>query len=522
GGLGAGATLADYMANEASYNIGAYSSENNADSKARLDAMRFDGSYVFDDGGFITSIDVGVRRSQREVQEERFHYFSPFYAEQCGAQWKATDVKLHTGACQAGENVNGAFEGYTVLPPTALGANNNVIWVTDFGPVGSIPGVWAVDPADYDDPAAFHTRVFGSVERRIIPGTSYDIDLDETTYYAQVNFESGKLSGNLGVRVVETEKIIKQNIAGAGIPYGNTNVDDGDTVTRVKYTDTLPALNLAYDVTDDFRLRFGAAKTMTPLDLNFWGDGLAIQTSFNQDLGFFVVNQASLGGNPDLDPWRASNFDLSAEWYLGSASMVSAALFYVDIESFVDNGTIPMQFPDPDGIVRRTINVSAPIEGDGGTIEGAELAGRVAFSDFTDGFISDFGIDANYTYSPSEQNATDISGAKLPFPENSEDQVNFIVWYENDAGFQARVAYNYRSDRLRERGRTSGNLTVYQDAVDYVDVSASYDINDNMTVFLQGSNVTGSYEDYYMQWQDQYAYQNYYEPRFTVGVRGRW
>ena len=36
------------------------------------------------------------------------------------------------------------------------------------------------------------------------------------------------------------------------------------------------------------------------------------------------------------------------------------------------------------------------------------------------------------------------------------------------------------------------------------------------------SNVTGSYEDYYMQWKDQYAYQNYYEPRFTLGVRGRW
>ena len=521
GGLAAGSTLADYMANEASYNVGAFSSENNADSNADLDVMRLDGSYAFDDGGFVTSVDVGIRQSNRQVQETRFHYFSPFYDEMCDAQWKATDVKLDTGNCQAGELVGGEFEGYTVLPPTPLATHNNVIWVNDFGPVRGIPGVWAVDPKDYDNPKRFHTRVFGSVNKYIIPGTSYELDLDETTYYAQVNFESGRLSGNLGVRVIETEKLVKQNIAGATIPYGNTNVDDGDAVTRIKYTDTLPALNLAFEASDDVIIRFGAAETMTPLDLNFWGDGLSISTSFDQDFGFFVVNDASFGGNPDLDPWRASNYDLSAEWYLGSASLLSAAVFYVDIDSFVQSGTVPMQFPDPDGIIRRTINVSTPVQGDGGTIEGAEIAAKLAFSDFTDGFIGGFGVDANYTYSPSEQATRDISGDKLPFPENSEDQVNVVLWYEQ-GGFQARLAYNYRSDRLRETNRTSGSLAVYQDAVDYLDVSASYDFTDNVTVFLQGSNVTGSFEEYYMQWEDQYAYQNYYEPRWTVGVRGRW
>ena len=519
GGLPAGSTLADYMGNLGSYNIGAFSSENNADSNADLEVLRLDGSYDVDNG-FITSVDVGIRASTRQVEEERFHFFSPFYDEGCNAQWKATDVILATGSCQAGELVNGTFQGYTVLPPTALDAHNNVSFITDFGPATGIPGVWAVDPADYDDPVAFHTRVFGSVEKFIIPGTSYNIDLDETTFYAQANFESGRWSGNLGVRVIESEKVVKQNIAGALIPYGNTNVDAGDTVTRVKYTDTLPALNIAFDATENLKIRFGAGQTMTPLDLNLWGDGLSIQTSFNQDLGFFVVNSASLGGNPELDPWRANNFDLSAEWYIGAASMVSAAAFYVDVESFVQTGTIQMQFPDPDGVIRRTINVNAPVQGDGGTIEGLELSARLALSDLTEGFISGFGVDANYTYSPSEQATRDISGNKLPFPENSEDQVNLVLWYE--AGpLQARLAYNYRSERLKEINRTSGSLAVYQDDVDYLDLSVSYDVTDNVTAFLTGSNIGGSYEEYYMQWKDQYAYQNFYEPRYTIGVRAK-
>ncbi len=519
GGLGAGATLRDYMSNLDSYNIGAFSSENNWDKEADLDVFRVDGSYEFDEGGFFTSVDVGIRSARNQVSEERYHLFSPFYDEGCQAQWKATDVVLNTGACTAGELVNGEFQGYTVLPPTRLDQFNNVSFVEDFGPVQGVPGVWAVDPSDYDDPEAFHNEVFGSTTKAIIPGTSYDIERRVNTYYLQGNFEYGIMRGNVGLRVQDWELTIKQNVAGAGIPYGNTNVDDGDVVTKTDDVEYLPAINLSFELTEDLILRAAYTKNSVPLDLNLWGDGLAIQTSLDQDLGFFVVNQASLGGNPDLDPWRSDNWDLSLEWYYGDASMLSAALFYVDVESFVQAGTIPMQFADPDGVIRRTINVDTNVQGEGGTIEGVELAARLALSDFvSDGFFSGFGIDANYTYSPSEQEQLDIGGDKLPFPENSEDQLNAVLWYENGP-FQARLAYNYRSKRLAETGRTSGNLTVWQDDIDYVDVQASYAINDQFVVYVSGTNITESYEEYYMEWEDQYAFQNYYEARYALGLR---
>jgi len=241
----------------------------------------------------------------------------------------------------------------------------------------------------------------------------------------------------------------------------------------------------------------------------------------NQELGFFVVNQASLGGNPELDPWKSENLDLSVEYYVGDASMFSAAIFKVDIESFIQNGTVSRQFPDPDGAIRRSINVSTKEQGDGGTIEGAEVSARMAFSDFTDsGILSKFGLDMNYTYSPSEQDQLSISGEALPFPQNSKEQYNIVGWYQ-DGPWQARIAYNFRSERLAETGRTSAGLNVWQDSVDYVDISASYDINDSWTVYFQGSNVTESNEDYYLEWEDQFAFRNFYESRYTLGVRGK-
>jgi len=363
GGLGEGATLADYMANLGSYNVGAFSSENNADSEADLDVVRLDGSYQFDEGAFFSSVDVGVRNESRSIKETRFHLFSPFYNEGCLAQWKATDVVLSDSSCRAGERVNGEFQGYTVLAPTRLNQFNNVQFVTDFGPVSGIPGVWAVDPSDYDDPEEFHNRVFGSTTRAIIPGTSYDVDLDTNTFYLQGNFETERLSGNIGVRVVDTDLRVRQNIAGATIAYGNTNVDDGDIVTKVSMTETLPAINLKYELTDNLAIRAAYTENTVPLDLNLWGDGLSISTSLNQELGFFVVNNASLGGDPNLDPWKSDNLDLSLEYYVGDASMFSLALFKIDIESFIQNGSVQREFPDPDGVVRRSVNVNVKEQG---------------------------------------------------------------------------------------------------------------------------------------------------------------
>lgn len=550
GAKGPNATIADYMADVNAYNIGAYSSENNANRSGDMDVFRADVSYVFD-GSVITSVDVGFRNSQRKASNFAYQLTSGLYEDEafylpaggdinnpndwesvgqvggCQVQWKATDVVLGEGAtfCNAGEIVDGEFQGYTALPPTPLDAHADATWVTDFGPVTGVPGVWAVDPHAYDDPEAFHERVFGNTAKQVIPGQSYDVVLDENQTYLQVNFEVGIASGNVGARIVNTDLQVRQNEVAGKIPYGNLNEDVGDIYTNRSYTDVLPAANLALNLTDDVKLRFGYSENMVPLDLNSWGESLVLNYTFDSSSGnpetegSFIVSGGSQGGDPSFDPWRSTNYDVSLEWYTGPGSMVNIGYFLVEVDSFIGGANEQQPQPDADGVVRRNVSINVPSQGEGGELEGIEMGIKQAFT-FLPGIWSNFGIDANYTLSLSEQEEEDVYGDKLAFPDNSEHQANLIGWYQGDR-FQARIAYNYRSERLHSTGQAWSNLATYQDEIGYVDVSASYDITDAITVYANGSNITGEYDDYYLQWEDQYATQSYYEPRYGVGVRAR-
>ncbi|WP_236627819.1 TonB-dependent receptor, partial [Caulobacter sp. B11] len=531
GGLGAGKTLRDYMANKESYAIGAFSSEGNNEVTSDMNVFRADGHYAFDDKflGFITKVDAGVRQSDRSVSVEQFHLFSGFYggspgavqangspvpAGGCEAQWKAIDVVMNQNQCQAGEFVSNpdpvarlttplVFQGYTINRPTKLSTYNNVQWVNDLGGITSgMPGFWAIDPRDFDDAEAFHKKVFGGAIRVTIPGQTYDVSLKEQSAFGAADFEIGALSGNIGLRVIETELTVKQNLTGDVRNYGDTNADTGDAVSKRKYTDWLPSLNASYDISDHWKARFAYSKTMQPLDLGNYGGGLSIFTS---DCGAALPNVrcvtgASSSGNPNLDPWRASNLDLALEYYFGRASMLNISAFKLKIDSFVTGGTTTGRFPDQDGVIRRTVNVTQPIQGEGGSVEGLEVGAKLAFDDIlTDGGIfSKFGVDTNYTYSPSEEDRIGVDGSKLPFTDNSKHQYNLVGWYQ-DEKVQARVAYNYRSERLN--GLMS-NVPIYQDTTGYVDVNVSYNVRDNVTVYFNGSNVSGEIENYFFKFAD--------------------
>jgi TonB-dependent receptor len=581
GGLGAGKTLKDYMANKDSYAIGAFSSEGNNEVESDMNVFRAEGHYKFDDKflGFVTKIDAGVRQSDRAVQVQAFHLFSPFYggtpgavqlngqpvpAAGCFAQWKAIDVVMSQDQCQAGEIVSNpaydpalplgtlpagqtaanctleaapadnprpntptCFQGYSVNRPTKIDTYNNVIWMDDLGGITQgIPGFWVVDPHDFDDVKSFQEKVFGAAVRYQIPGATYDVSLKEQSAYADANFEIGKLSGNVGLRVIQTDLLVKQNLTGARQNYGDTNLDVGDTVTSRKYTDWLPSLNASYDATDQLKFRFAYAKTMQPLDLQNYGGGLSISTADCGTKQGRCVTGASSSGNPYLDPWRATNFDGAVEYYFGGASMVNLSVFKLKIDSFVTGGTTTGTFKDEDG-TPRTVNVTQPIQGDGGSVKGLEVGAKLAFNDLlTDGgFFSNFGVDANATYSPSSESRLGADGKKLPFTDNSKYQYNLVGWYQDDK-WQARVAYNYRTDRLSTvNGANGSNLAVFQDATGYVDVNLSYEVRDNVTLYVNGSNVTGEIENYYVKFAEgktQYHSQNEFEPRYTLGIRAKW
>lgn len=527
-------TVADYMADVDSYHIGAFSSENNTDRDATLDTFSTRWNYEFEDQPFLNSIDFGTRNSSRAVDSSQFSYFGKLNGG-CAAQWKAVDQfagsasacdpsmaqgELVTGVDQTGKVYNNQFQPYTLLQPTRLDQHNNVVWVDDFGGVKGIPGVWVIDPRTFDDTLAFQEKVFGPQAKINNPGQSFGVELEEFSYFLQANLEYGIVSGNVGVKVIETDLTIIANEVGAQLPHSGTNVDTGDVVTKRSYTDYLPSVNLVADVAEDVKVRFAYGESMMPLNLLQWGGGKSVGRVFNNDCNCMRVANGSLSGNPQLDPIRSENFDLSAEWYVGNASMLSAGLFKIEIESFIEDGTVMVDEPDSDGVRRGPWQFNALVQGKGGEVQGLELAAKLAMSDITDApVLSNMGFDVNYTKSDSSQERKGFNNEELPFVNNSKDTYNLVAWYENEI-ISARVAYNFRSPRLMTAGNpATGQQSLYQDDYGQLDMNLTYNVNDQWSVYLNGSNILEEIQQTYVEFEDQKAFQNIYEARWALGAR---
>jgi len=577
GGLGPNSTLRDYMSNLDSYTVAAYSSEGNNRNNSDLYAARFDASYDFEkaDGplfGFLKRIDFGGRGSRRRTEIQNYHLFSRLYAGNgasdpngCAAQWKAIDVTLNStapGSCRAGEvlptpgydpslptsatfdpnlpisatnNAPTYFQGYTAWKPTRLAENNNVYFLDDFGSVTEgFPGIWVADPRDLNDPLAFQERVFGNAFPVIIPGTSYDVDFFEQSGYANAVMEFGDLTVNAGLRAIHTKIDVRQNITGPTTPYGDTNSDLGDTLDSNDYWDFLPIINAQVDLTNNLKARASFSRTMIPLDLGNYGGGVTVNTAdapcanpgpTDAPCGQRQVTGANASGNPDLEPWRSTNYDVALEYYWGQASLLNAGVFMLDIASFVTTQTLnDGQFPDGDGVIRRTVPFTRPVQGEGGSLQGVEVGAKIAFSDIlsTDSFLGNFGVDANYTYSDSAAGSggRQRTGKQFPFQDNSAHQYNFALWYQ-DSRLQARAAYNRRSPRLT--GQIQG-IAIYQDTSQYVDLNLTYALTDNFSLYGNASNVFGEIEKYYYEFEEgaqQFQARNEFEPRYSFGVRAK-
>ena len=525
-------TLLDYVQDPAAYNTAAISSENNADINGSLSVLRGDVSYKFD-SGFFTGVDAGYRLSEKTADNQIWHGVSRFYAgaggvtangtpnpDGCLARWKATDITFNQD-CQVGEVVDGKW-----VPWTAIGyapqSNFKTITVTDFGNTKGMPAFYTVDPHQLDDVAGFHKKFYGNFEKSVDPGLSYNVKLADKSYYVQGDFKAGDLSGNLGIRVIETELSVKQNVVGSPRSYGMAATDSGDKLTTREYTDVLPAVNLAYELTEEVKLRAAYSKNMTPLNLGQWGN--ALSATYALSGGINHVSTVTYGGNPELDPWRAQTGEVSLEWYTAPGSVLSLGMFKLDVKSFPKSANTFESFPDLDGVVRnQAVPTNKFVAGEGGDITGLELGARQAF-DYLPGIWSHFGVDANFTLASSENpGTTDIYGKHPAFNDNSKTQYNLVLWYQDDA-LQARIAYNYRSKRVTGNTLTVDNshsLIEYQAPIAYLDASVSYDMNADWTVYFNASNITGEKERYFLQWEDQYLSEAVYESRYTLGLRTR-
>jgi len=298
------------------------------------------------------------------------------------------------------------------------------------------------------------------------------------------------------------------------------------------YSNTLPSINLSLEVVEDFITRFSYSKTLSRSNI----DAMFPATSLKTHLAGGPFNAGQ--GNAALKPYLSDNFDLSLEYYYGEGSYVSAGYFVKDVDNYIDageenrvidgpngpltdpsvnpRGTCPdgsVAAPNPDCVSQPgdpaiTWLVTTPININSTTVDGWELNVQHMFGD------SGFGVIANYTIVNTEDEYVPHS-LDNPFAITGlSDSANLVGFYEKDA-FSIRIAYNWRDDFLL----TGGSSPVFTEAYSQVDISASYDINDSVSVFIDGINITEEDTRRHGRFTNQIINHEEGGARYNVGVR---
>ncbi|WP_016953871.1 TonB-dependent receptor [Catenovulum agarivorans] len=487
--------------------------------------IKVDGSY-FIELGPLTSINFGVASLDREKANTSYGTNSSVLCLYCGYPIDVPDNLLTSftpDGFMSGEDTDG-------VPTSWLRFDGDAY----FDYLESDEAASARDQALNLEPGT--TRAILDANNGFSPqrqADSFAIEESVLAAYVDLAFD-GELAdmfwrANFGLRYTETDMTAKGRqialLALEEIPNDETLLTAVFTENEIavnktnSYSNLLPAFNFQLDITDDLIGRFAYSQTITRPTMRT----LAPRTSYD------VLSPGALrasSGNPEIDLYESTNFDLSLEWYFSDVSYVSAAYFRKSVDNFIVTGIRKEIFKnpntgeditEPDGSealwdVAGFVNSPETL-----SVDGLELSYQQTF-DMLPGIFSGLGVFANMTIVDSDTEI-DVNNLEESFALTGlGDSRNFVVFYEKDA-LQMRVALNQRDEFLQTLRNPTGGDPIFVEDYSQVDMSASYDVSENITIFLEGLNVTGEkvkskgrFDNHFVSLVDSGA-------RYTFGIR---
>ena len=294
---------------------------------------------------------------------------------------------------------------------------------------------------------------------------------------------------NVGARYVQTD-VESQGWLTPEIPNVETN----------SYSNVLPSVNFAYDLTQDLVLRASVSRNMTRTSLSS-----QVPSKTYSDVNFTVS-----GGNSQLDPLVSDNLDLGLEWYFAPESVVGVNFFHKDIDSFISNPQteeplrpedrlgVASVYPEQPDLLDPTLiwtyNTTANTEGT--NLKGFELVLQAPFTGLP-GALANFGFVGNYSYVDATtmvERADEL--VEVPLEGLSKNSWNATLYYEVPK-WGARVMVNNRDDYItRDQGR-NGNVSENTTGPVRWDMSAFWHITKAFSLTLEGINLTDEVERLY-------------------------
>lgn len=336
------------------------------------------------------------------------------------------------------------------------------------------------------------------------------------------------IRGDLGVRYVKTDQHsvgFVPTAAPAGSPF--PTIAERAVVDR-SYNDTLPSMNIVFELTPSLLARLSAAKVLSRPELGvITPSGSVSNTTLTASVG-----------NPYLNAIRAKTYDAALEWYFDEGALLSVAYFEKDINSYIQNISSLIPYTEtglPASLLANSaasptdlFTVTRSTNTEGGPLKGVEVNLQLPLT-FLPNLFQNFGVLANYTHVTSEidyvlqsQNGVPTLTTTDDLIGLSKDAASATLYYE-DEQFSIRTTGSYRSGYLRAipSGGNDSDVLGNKSTL-YVDASASYNLTDNVRLIFEAQNLTDERNTLYI---DSDRQDPLFETRigttFTVGVSAK-
>jgi len=407
-----------------------------------------------------------------------------------------------------------------------------------------------------------YTQLSTSLSSIAVP-PNWKVTERDVTSYLQFNMDTNVgdvgLRGNFGIQIAHTNQNSEGQRVTAG--DGSTTAGDADAILvpvtgGTDYTRYLPSANLIFSFNDSNDLRVSAARVMARPRMDQMSASLGVTgdithlTETDPNMSYFSAS----GGNAELEPTMADNYNVSYEHYFASNSsgyQCSAAddkqsdlcrgggggyialsgyflklsnyinpnaSYLYDFAAFVPSYLTPAQqaqLGTTQGIV------SGPTNDGRGNVRGTELTLNLPFANLTsalNGFgtiLSGSHTDSSLVYAGNPD--------PLTVPGLSEWVANGTLYYQHN-GFEARVSDSYRSSFLGEVSGISATRieqTIKGGSTYDAQVSYSFDSGrlKGLTLIAQGSNLSNkSFVTFQNNDPRQVQTWESYGRRYEVGV----
>lgn len=549
-------------------NIGSLFVANNSTSQlAEVDEFRLNGVWDNEGGGDLRSIKFGAgfvdyaNRVQRRQTQRSSGYYGNFPVTSSGvidnSNWELVDI---SGLLEG-------FSGTESLPDFlySYDVDAHIAELESF-----------YDPLRGQLHPAYGNLITDDYLTTFFPeDLQQDHIIQEETFSLYTQFHLQSEFNRMPLNVVAGVRFEKTDVTGRSLAPEFTTLqwntgnemavrNTGNSVftnAESDYEEFLPNVDASLEFREGMLARFGYSRTITRPDLN----DMRETVSFGETKAFSDLNGNV--GNSALKPFVSQNFDLSWEWYYDEGSYAAIGYFRKIVENFIVNGsnttTIAEIYnpalgpraqqaqqevadmggdPNDQGAVLAQLRLNEtaagrdpnvilgdPSLGDPlaeflvtlprnertGTVDGVELAIQHVFGD------SGFGVQANATFVDGDVEFDPNTPPGETFAlVGLSDSANFIAFYDKER-FQARVAYNWRDDFLAGLGQLrQANEPTFVESYGQLDLTASYDINDNLTAFVEGINVTDEVIRSHGRWSNQLVSAFQFGPRWNFGVRG--